>query len=241
MRRHTTTTASSRCAMRSRRAEIADVIAAIDPLEAQTEAFLRTRDNGTFGIARAGEITFRPHLVAQSAALRAFSRHPLLLGPVPRPDRPRRASVLGSVRVQKAGGRQGLSVAPGQRLHVHRAAALSDVLDRAHRRDASTTAVRGWFPACIGSARCTPLDAARLPVSGGRRGAVAVEVRGGFDRGVLEPDAAPHRPQRDHVRCASLISCSTPPDGAVAYPQGNRAPCDAADRQYLVLHEGSPV
>ncbi len=59
--------------------EMADVTAAIDPLEAQTEAFLRTRDNGTFGIARAGEITFRPHLVAQSAEAAAFSRHRVLL------------------------------------------------------------------------------------------------------------------------------------------------------------------
>ena len=47
-------------------AEMAAVIAAIDPLEAQTEAFLRSRDGGTLGIARAGEITFRPHLVTQS-------------------------------------------------------------------------------------------------------------------------------------------------------------------------------
>ncbi len=59
--------------------EVANVTAAIDPLEAQTEAFLRRRDNGVLGIARAGEITFRPHLVTVSAELRAFSRHRVLL------------------------------------------------------------------------------------------------------------------------------------------------------------------
>ena len=69
----------SPCATHSPREEVAAVIAAIDPLEAKTEAFLRTRDDGTFGIARAGEITFRPHLVAQSPQLRDFSRHPVLL------------------------------------------------------------------------------------------------------------------------------------------------------------------
>ena len=38
---------SSRARTRSRAAEMAAVIAAIDPLEAQTEAFLRTRKDGT--------------------------------------------------------------------------------------------------------------------------------------------------------------------------------------------------
>jgi phytanoyl-CoA hydroxylase len=59
-------------------AEVAAVVAAIDPLEAETEAFLATRPEGRYGIARAREITFRPHLVEQSAVLRAFSRHPVL-------------------------------------------------------------------------------------------------------------------------------------------------------------------
>ncbi len=58
--------------------EIAEVVAAIDPFEAEAEAALRTREDGRFGIARAGEITFSPHLVTRSETLRAFSRHPLL-------------------------------------------------------------------------------------------------------------------------------------------------------------------
>jgi len=61
------------------RSEIDAVIAAIDPLEAETEAFLATRPDGRHGIARAREITFRPHLVVQSPVLHAFAKHPVLV------------------------------------------------------------------------------------------------------------------------------------------------------------------
>jgi len=53
--------------------------AALDPLAAETDAFLRSRDDGRFLIGRAGEISFSPHLVARSAVLREASMHPLLL------------------------------------------------------------------------------------------------------------------------------------------------------------------
>ena len=58
--------------------EIEEVIAAIDPLEAEAEALLRTLDDARFGIARADEIVFSPHLVARSDRLKAFSRHPVI-------------------------------------------------------------------------------------------------------------------------------------------------------------------
>ena len=58
--------------------EIEEVLAAIDPLEAESEALLRQEEGATIGISRADEIVFSPHLVARSATLRAFSRHPLL-------------------------------------------------------------------------------------------------------------------------------------------------------------------
>lgn len=48
------------------------VTAAIDPIEAEIEAFLRTRDGGKLFIARAGAITFSPHLVCHSPLLREF-------------------------------------------------------------------------------------------------------------------------------------------------------------------------
>jgi len=58
-------------------ATVHTVMAAIDPLEAQVEAFLRTREDGRFFIARAGEITFAPHLVMQSLTLRTFCTEPV--------------------------------------------------------------------------------------------------------------------------------------------------------------------
>jgi len=59
-------------------AEIDQIVATIDPLEAQAESALQQAQNGSIGIARAGEITFSPHLVARSQTLAAFARHPLL-------------------------------------------------------------------------------------------------------------------------------------------------------------------
>ncbi len=56
-------------------AEVAAVLAAIDPLEAEAEAALAATPDRAFSIARAGEIVFSPHLVARSEALAAFSRH----------------------------------------------------------------------------------------------------------------------------------------------------------------------
>jgi ectoine hydroxylase-related dioxygenase (phytanoyl-CoA dioxygenase family) len=72
-------------------AEIDAVVAAIDPLEAEAQQRLAAMDGGGFGIARADEIVFSPHLVARSEVLRSFARHPLLvqlakdlMGPKPR-------------------------------------------------------------------------------------------------------------------------------------------------------------
>jgi phytanoyl-CoA hydroxylase len=45
---------------------------AIDPIEAETEALLRKLPDGKYFIARAGEITFAPHLVTRSQFLRDF-------------------------------------------------------------------------------------------------------------------------------------------------------------------------
>ncbi len=59
--------------------EVAALCAAIDPLEAEAEAALRQRPDGRQLISRAGEITFRAHLVLLSDALARFCRHPRLL------------------------------------------------------------------------------------------------------------------------------------------------------------------
>jgi ectoine hydroxylase-related dioxygenase (phytanoyl-CoA dioxygenase family) len=53
-------------------ATIAELIAEIDPFEAQIEQALQSFDEGTAFIARAGEITFTTHLVTKSEHLRRF-------------------------------------------------------------------------------------------------------------------------------------------------------------------------
>lgn len=58
--------------------EVAALTTAIDPLEAEVEAFLRTRDNDTFFISKADAITFATHLVTRSPIARAFAKHPTL-------------------------------------------------------------------------------------------------------------------------------------------------------------------
>jgi phytanoyl-CoA hydroxylase len=57
--------------------EIDAVVAEIDPMEARQEAELRKQKDGKYFIARADEITFTTHLVAQSAVLRQFTKSTL--------------------------------------------------------------------------------------------------------------------------------------------------------------------
>ncbi len=59
--------------------QIAEVIRTIDPFEKKVEDFLKTREGGRLFIARAGEITFSTHLVAQSRLLRDMSAAPAIL------------------------------------------------------------------------------------------------------------------------------------------------------------------
>ena len=58
-------------------AEIADVLAEIDPIEARTTEFLKTRPDGKLFIAEDGNITFSVHLVLRSERLRRFCAHPV--------------------------------------------------------------------------------------------------------------------------------------------------------------------
>ena len=54
------------------------MIADVDPWEEKVETFLRTREDGRFFIARAGEITFTTHLVTRSRLLRRLAATPPL-------------------------------------------------------------------------------------------------------------------------------------------------------------------
>lgn len=87
--------------------EIERVTAEIDPIERQTDEFLRSRDDGRLLIMETGAITFCTHLVQRSALLKAFAAHPVftslcadLIGPdanlywdqavYKKPEKPRR-------------------------------------------------------------------------------------------------------------------------------------------------------
>jgi phytanoyl-CoA hydroxylase len=219
-------------------AEIAHVIAAIDPFEAQTEVFLRTRDNGTFGIARAGEITFRPHLVREAPQLQAFSRHPVLLDLC--------HDLIGddvrlywdqSVYKKPDADKEfpwhqdnGYTyVEPQQYLTCW--VALTDatvangcpwIVPGLHRLG---TLEHHWTP--LGFECLSEVE-----------GAVPVELRAGSI--AVFSSLTPHRTGPNTttgVRKAYILQYAA--DGAVAYPDGKPPQrCDAADRQYTVLRGG---
>jgi ectoine hydroxylase-related dioxygenase (phytanoyl-CoA dioxygenase family) len=60
--------------------QVAEAIEEIDPIEARTDAFLRSREDGRFTILETGAITFSTHLVAISPKLRALAAHPTFVG-----------------------------------------------------------------------------------------------------------------------------------------------------------------
>jgi ectoine hydroxylase-related dioxygenase (phytanoyl-CoA dioxygenase family) len=221
--------------------EMAAVIAAIDPLEAQTEAFLRTRDNGTLGIARAGEITFRPHLVTQSAELRVFSRHPVLLdlchdliGPNVRLYWDQ--SVYKKPEADKEfpwHQDNGYTYIEPQQYLTCWIALTDATID-----NGCPWVVPGLHRLGTLQHRWTPLGFQCLDDV---EGAVAVEAEAGSI--VVFSSLTPHRTGPNvtaEVRKSYILQYAA--DGAIAYPQGKQpARCDAPDRQYLVLHEGNPV
>jgi phytanoyl-CoA hydroxylase len=58
-------------------AEVAAVAAAIDPLEAEQDRFVREHKGGRYYLTDTDAITFTIHLVGKSEALRAFAAHPV--------------------------------------------------------------------------------------------------------------------------------------------------------------------
>jgi len=60
--------------------DIDNVEAAIDPMEAETNAYLRTLEDKRKYIARADEITFALHPVTKSEVARKFAMHPVFAG-----------------------------------------------------------------------------------------------------------------------------------------------------------------
>lgn len=219
-------------------AEVAAVAAAIDPFEAETEAFLATRPNGTYGIARANEITFRPHIVAKSQVLADFARHPVLCDLV--------ADLIG----------------PNVRLYwdqsVYKKPAAHEEFpwhqDNGYTYTEPQQYLTCWIaltPATIDNGCPWILPGAHLNGTVVHRstrlgfeclsdgaGAVPLELEAGSI--AVFSSLTPHRtgPNRTHeVRKAYILQYA--PDGAVSFAaDGNPVPCTAPDRQFLIINNG---
>ncbi len=215
-------------------AEVSAVVDAIAPLEEATEAFLKTRENGTHSIARSGEITFSPHLVTRSGVLKDFSMHPVfcalthdLIGPAVR--------LYWDQAVYKKPGTpdefpwhqdNGYTyVEPQQYLTCW--VALTDateangcpwVIPGIHRQG---TLQHEWTPLGF---RC--IDQAE--------GAIPVPARAGSI--VVFSSLTPHRTGpnlTDTIRKSYILQYA--PEGAVMWRSHQQSsPCDAPDRQYLL-------
>jgi ectoine hydroxylase-related dioxygenase (phytanoyl-CoA dioxygenase family) len=226
--------------------EVERVASALDPLEEEAEDFLRSQDNGTRGIARAGEITFNPHLVARSETLRRFSKHAVfrdlardLIGPDVR-------LYWDQLVYKKSGAVEEFPwhqdngytfVEPQQYLTCW--VALTDA-----------TLENGCPWIAPGRHRCGTLVHEWTPL--GFRCDVAVDEMGAEQPLPLPVKAGsiavfssltPHRtgPNVSGATRKSYI-LQYAPDGAVMYP--HRSPCVTADNeewQYWILRNGFPV
>ena len=180
--------------------ELAPVIAATDALDAATDRFLAERDGGRFSIAERGAITFSLFPVLADDAARAFAEHQVFTDLCHDLVGARRSAVPRPGGVQAAREAPSIPVAPGQRVHVRRAAAVPHVLGRLDRRDA-----RQRMPAH--RARPSPARHAAPPLHrsarvGDLRGSPRCDRRAGRQgrrRRVLVAVAASHR--AEHDRC----------------------------------------
>ena len=222
---------------------VASIAAEIDPLEAETEVYLRTRQGGKHFIARAGALTFSVHLVVRSKRLREFCTGPVfrdvvhdLIGPDVR--------LYWDQAVYKKPGNpdefpwhqdNGYTyIEPQQYLTCWVALTDTDesngcpwVVPGVHRGGtrAHELTELGW--------RCSVPATEAVPVPA-RAGSI-----------VVFSSLTPHRtgPNRSsHVRKAYIVQFA--PDGAHLVrgePGSTRSePSDAPDRQFPVLVDGRP-
>lgn len=213
--------------------EVEAVISAIAPLEEQTEAFLGTRENGTYGIARANEITFSPHLVTRSNVLREFSKHQVLVDLVHDLIGPPARLYWDQAVYKKPGNPEEFPwhqdngytyVEPQQYLTCW--IALTD----ATVDNGCPWVVPGLHRLGTLEHRLTRLGYQCLDEA---PDAVAVEAKAGSI--VVFSSLTPHRTGpnlTDAVRKAYILQYA--PDGAVAWRGNEGTRCDAGDRQYLV-------
>jgi ectoine hydroxylase-related dioxygenase (phytanoyl-CoA dioxygenase family) len=220
---------------------LAEVVAAIDPVEARVAEVLRARPGGRIFIAEAGNITFSTHLVLHSPRLRAFCAHPVfldlvhdLIGPDVRlywdqavykkPERP------GTFPWHQDNGYR--YVEPQQYLTCW--VALTD----ATLENGCPWVVPGLHR--LGTLRHWPTEAGFRCLDEAP-GAVPVPARAGSV--VVFSSLTPHAtgPNRSAgVRKAYIVQFA--PDGAVAWDgEGRAEPQDHPERQFPVLRGGRPV
>jgi ectoine hydroxylase-related dioxygenase (phytanoyl-CoA dioxygenase family) len=222
--------------------EVAAVRAAIDPHEARTEAFLASRENGTHGIARAGEISFTVHLVREAPLLADVAGHPAiarLMGDLIGPD----VRLYWDQAVYKKPGTReefpwhqdnGYTfVEPQQYVTCWLA------LTEATEDNGCPWIVPGLHRLGTLEHRITRLGFRCLEDA---PGAQPIELAPG-DAAVFS-SLTPHRTGpnlTDEVRAAYILQYA--PDGARAFPAGGGRPqpCDDPQRQFPVLVDGRPV
>ncbi|MEE2702520.1 MAG: phytanoyl-CoA dioxygenase family protein [Myxococcota bacterium] len=214
---------------------------AIDPVEAEVEKFLATREDGKFFIARSGEITFTTHMVTRSERCREFCAGPVfrdLVHDLVGPD----VRLYWDQAVYKKPGTQDefpwhqdngyTFVEPQQYLTCWVALTDTDekngcpwVVPGIHRRGT----LEHWM---------TDLGWCCLEEP---EGAVPVPARAGSI--VVFSSLTPHRTGpnlSDDVRKSYIVQFA--PDGArLRKPDdGSYEICDAPERQFRVLENGAP-
>ncbi len=219
-------------------AEIEAVMRAIDPLEAETEAFLATRPGGRYGIARANEITFRPHLVTRSGLLARFARHAVfcdlvhdLIGPDVRLYWDQSVYKKPAAHEEFPWHQDNgyTYIEPQQYLTCWVA------LTRATIENGCPWILPGAHRAGTLLHWSTPLGFQCVREA---EGAVPLELEAGSI--AVFSSLTPHRtgPNRTKaVRKSYILQYA--PDGAVSFPNGgDAATCDAPDRQFLIIKGG---
>ena len=228
---------------------LAEVREDLDRLEAEVDAFLQTREDGRFSITETGALTIAIHAVTRSEKAQGAQRAPGDPRPLRRPHRPRRPALLGPGGVQEDREAAAGPVAPGQRLHVRRAAGVPHRVARAHRRHRGERLPGGGARRPPPRHPAAPLHRpARLGVPGGGH---AVGEGAGGRRAARWCSArsrrtAPARtsPTRSARRTSSSTAHPTRRSCEANRPRGPRSsavPCTAPERQYEVLRGGEPV
>ena len=216
-------------------AEVANLVEALDPIEAEANAYLARMTDDQPSIARADEIVFRPHAVLQTPVAAQFATHPVfaaLCGDLIGPS----ARLYWDQLVYKRPGTaeefpwhqdNGYTyVTPQQYLTCW--VALTDatpengcpwIAPGLHKQG---TLAHQWTDLGFECLETAPPNAQPMPLAAG---SIAV-----FSR------LTPHRPGpnvTDQIRKAYILQYA--PDGAVVHSRsGTVQPANAPDRQFLI-------